>query len=120
MSARNPVTRERTTLEWAQVAVGLRIPEEAFDLERTGLVVRARRPASVVPLRRLLRPFAERDRFAVFLAVDDGARLSINSWLANERTAAPQGAYARVRATPILGYVRSSEPVGTSTRFPGT
>ena len=54
------------------------------------------------------------------LVVDDGARRSISSWLANERTAAPQGAYARVRATPILGYVRSSEPVGTSSRFPGT
>jgi hypothetical protein len=40
MSARNPITRERSTLEWAQVAVGLRIPEEAFDLERLDAVVR--------------------------------------------------------------------------------
>jgi hypothetical protein len=40
MSARNPVTRERSTLEWTQVAVGLRIPEEAFDLERLDAVVR--------------------------------------------------------------------------------
>lgn len=40
MSAKNPITRERSTLEWAQVAVGLRIPEEAFDLERLDAVVR--------------------------------------------------------------------------------
>ena len=105
---------------WAAWAIVAGAIDSVWTRERTGLVVRARRPVSVVPLRRLLRPLAERDRFAVFLAVDDGARRSISSWLANERTAAPQGAYARVRATPILGYVRSSEPVGTSTRFPGT
>jgi hypothetical protein len=40
MSTKNPVTRERTTLEWAQIAVGLRIPEEAFDLERLDAVIR--------------------------------------------------------------------------------
>jgi hypothetical protein len=40
MTTRNPVTRERTTLEWAQIAVGLRIPEEAFDLERIDAVIR--------------------------------------------------------------------------------
>lgn len=40
MSARNPITRERSTLEWAQVAVGLFIPEEAFDLERLDAVIR--------------------------------------------------------------------------------
>jgi hypothetical protein len=40
MSAKNPITRERTTLEWAQIAVGLRIPEEVFDLERLDAVVR--------------------------------------------------------------------------------
>jgi hypothetical protein len=40
MSTKNPVTRERSTLEWAQIAVGLRIPEEAFDLERLDAVVR--------------------------------------------------------------------------------
>jgi hypothetical protein len=40
MSAKNPITRERSTLEWAQVAVGLRIPEEVFDLERLDAVVR--------------------------------------------------------------------------------
>ena len=64
----------------------------------------------------VVRPFAERDRFSTYLAVDDGKRRWITAWLANERSAAPQGAQARVRATPMLGYVRSSEPVGTATR----
>jgi hypothetical protein len=40
MSTRNPVTRERSTLEWAQIAVGLRIPDDAFDLERLDAVIR--------------------------------------------------------------------------------
>jgi hypothetical protein len=40
MRAENPMTRERSTLEWAQVAVGLRIPEEAFDLEYLDAVIR--------------------------------------------------------------------------------
>jgi hypothetical protein len=40
MSAKNPITRERSTLEWAQIAVGVRISEEAFDLERLDVVIR--------------------------------------------------------------------------------
>ncbi len=40
MRTRNPMTRERTTLEWAQIAVGLRIPEQAFDLEYLDAVLR--------------------------------------------------------------------------------
>ena len=40
MRTQNPITRERSTLEWAQVAVGLRIPEETFDLERLDAVIR--------------------------------------------------------------------------------
>ncbi len=40
MQTENPITRERSTLEWAQVAVGLRIPDEAFDLERLDAVIR--------------------------------------------------------------------------------
>lgn len=89
----------------------------AFDLfatiERRGLVVRARRPQRVVPFRWLLGPIARRDRYALFVAVDDGQSDRVGSWLANERTAVPQGARAHVRATPILGYIRSSEPIGT-------
>jgi hypothetical protein len=89
----------------------------AFDLfatvERGGLVVRARRPQRVVPYPRLLGPLARRDRYSLFVAVDDGRSERITAWLATERTAVPQGAHARVRATPALGYVRSSEPIGT-------
>lgn len=90
----------------------------AFDLfstvERQGVVVRARRPQRVVPFPRLLRPFARRDRFALFIAVDDGRSDRLSAWLSNERTAVPQGARARVKATPVLGYVRKSEPIGTT------
>ena len=90
----------------------------AFDLfstvERQGVVVRARRPQRVVPFPRLLRPLARRDRFALFIAVDDGRSDRVNAWLSNERTAVPQGARARVKATPVLGYVRRSEPIGTT------
>ncbi len=90
----------------------------AFDLfstvERQGVVVRARRPQRVVPFPRLLRPLARRDRFALFIAVDDGRSDRVSAWLSNERTAVPQGARARVKATPVLGYVRRSEPIGTT------
>ena len=90
----------------------------SFDLfstvDRQGVVVRARRPQRVVPFPRLLRPFARRDRFALFIAVDDGRSDRVSAWLSNERTAVPQGARARVRATPVLGYVRRSEPIGTT------
>lgn len=90
----------------------------AFDLfstvDRQGVVVRARRPQRVVPFPRLLRPFARRDRFALFIAVDDGRSDRVSAWLSNERTAVPQGARARVKATPVLGYVRRSEPIGTT------
>jgi Predicted membrane protein (DUF2207) C-terminal domain len=90
----------------------------AFDLfstvERQGVVVRARRPQRVVPFPAVLRPLARRDRFALFIAVDDGRSDRVNAWLSNERTAVPQGARARVKATPVLGYVRRSEPIGTT------
>lgn len=89
----------------------------AFDLvasvERRGLVVRARRPQRVVPYPWLLGPLARRDRYSLFVAVDEGRSDRITSALANERTAVPQGARARVRATPLLGYVRAAEPIGT-------
>jgi Predicted membrane protein (DUF2207) C-terminal domain len=90
----------------------------SFDLfstiERQGLVVRARRPQRVVPFPRLLRSLARRDRFALFIAVDDGRSDRVSAWLSNERTAVPQGARARVKATPVLGYVRKSEPIGST------
>lgn len=90
----------------------------AFDLfatiRRQGVVVRARRPQRVVPTVRVLSPLARRDRFSLFIAVDDGHSDRVSAWLANERTAVPQGARARVHATPVLGYVRKSEPIGTT------
>ncbi len=100
---------------WAMIAGAI---DSIATRERVGAIVRARRPAEVVPplLANVVKPFAERDRFSTYLAVDDGRRPLVTAWLANERSAAPQGAQARVRATPLLGYVRSSEPIGTATR----
>src|SRR5262245_63312669 len=40
MRVKNPVTRERSTLEWAQIAVGVALPDEIFDLERLDAVIR--------------------------------------------------------------------------------
>ena len=100
---------------WAIIAGAV---DSVATRERIGAVVRARRPIEVLPplLINVVKPFAERDRFSTYLAVDDGGRAFVTAWLASERTAAPQGSQARVRATPLLGYVRSSEPVGTATR----
>ncbi|MFV0309300.1 MAG: DUF2207 family protein [Desertimonas sp.] len=90
----------------------------AFDLfatvKRQGVVVRARRPARVAPLARVMRSLTHRDRYALFVAVDDGRSDRVQAWMANERTAIPQGARARVHATPLLGYVRTSEPIGAT------
>jgi hypothetical protein len=103
---------------WAIIAGAI---DSIATRERLGAVVRARRPGEVLPplLVSVVKPFAERDRFSTYLAVDDGKRTWVTAWLAGERSAAPQGAQARVRATPLLGYVRSSEPVGTATRSSG-
>lgn len=101
---------------WAVWAVIAGAVDSVATRERIGLVVRTRRPVDVIPVAGIIKPFAERDRFSTYLAVDDGRHATVTAWLANERTAAPQGAQARVRATPLLGYVRSSEPVGTATR----
>lgn len=100
---------------WAMIAGAV---DSIATRERVGAIVRARRPSEVVPplLANVVKPFAERDRFSTYLAVDDGKRPLVTAWLASERSAAPQGAQARVRATPLLGYVRSSEPIGTATR----
>ena len=87
-----------------------------FDLftsiERTGVVVRARRPAEVSPAPRVIRRLFERDRYTVYIAVDDGSHGRIMAWRSTERTAVPQGARAIVRASPVLGHVRRSTPVG--------
>lgn len=106
---------------WGLWAIFAGAVDSVATRERLGSVVRARRPAEVLPpsLAGVVKPFAERDRFSTYLAVDDGKRLRVSAWLAGERSAAPQGTQARVRATPLLGYVRSSEPVGTATRSSG-
>jgi hypothetical protein len=80
-------------------------------VERTGLVLRARRPAEVVALPRFLRRLLERDRFVVYLAVDDGSSGEVVAWRTTERNAVPQGATAVVKATPLLGYVRRAVPI---------
>jgi hypothetical protein len=81
-------------------------------IERTGVVLRARRPAEVTPLPRAVRRLLERDRFTLFVAVDDGASGSVVAWRTTERQAVPQGASAIVKATPVLGYVRKATPIG--------
>lgn len=81
-------------------------------VERTGVVVRARRPVEVSPLPRWLRRRLDRDRYRVFLAVDDGTTDTITAWRATERTAVPQGARATVKASMVLGRIRSASPVG--------
>ena len=81
-------------------------------VERTGVVLRARRPAEVAPLPRFIRKRIERDRYSLFVAVDDGKQNTVHAWRTGERNAIPQGANATVRATPILGYVRRATPVG--------
>ena len=105
-------------LIWAVWVVFAGVVDSVATRERTGVVVRSCRPDDVIPptLARIVRPFADRGGFLTYIAVDDGKHNTITAWLANERTSAPQGAQARVRATPLLGYVRSSEPVGTATR----
>lgn len=80
--------------------------------ERTGVVVRARRPVEVSGLPRRIRRLLDRDRYRVYLAVDDGSTDTIMAWRASERTAVPQGARATVKASAVLGRVRSSTPVG--------
>lgn len=87
--------------------------DSVLSVDRRGLVVRARRPERIVPLAKVLGPLARRDRYALYVAVDDGSSPVVMAWLANERTAVPQGARAHVVASPILGYIRRSEPIGT-------
>lgn len=81
-------------------------------IERTGLVIRARRPGEVTPLPRSLVKRLEGDRYSLYVAVDDGSSDTITAWRAGERTAMPQGVDAEVRATPILGYIRRASPIG--------
>ena len=106
-----------TALCYVPIVVGIFVAiAGASDMfttvERTGVVLRARRPAEVAPLPRFIRKRLERDRYSLFLAIDDGSIDTISAWRTGERNAVPQGANAIVRATPVLGYVRSAKPVG--------
>jgi hypothetical protein len=81
-------------------------------VERTGTVIRARRPAEVTPLPRALAKRIEGDRYSLYVAIDDGSSDTITAWRATERMAMPQGVDVVVKATPILGYVRRASPIG--------
>jgi len=81
-------------------------------VERTGVVIRARRPAEVTPMPRSLAKKMEGDRYSLFVAIDDGSSNTVTAWRASERTAMPQGVDVVVAATPILGHVRRSSPIG--------
>ena len=106
-----------TFVAWVPIGIGLWLAIAGlFDVfgtvERTGVVVRARRPVEVSTLPRWVRRRLDRDRYRVFLAVDDGTSDTIVAWRATERTAVPQGARATVKASMVLGRVRSANPVG--------
>jgi hypothetical protein len=81
-------------------------------VERTGVVVRARRPVEVSPLPHRLRRQIDREHYRIFLAVDDGTSDDVVACRATERTAVPQGARATVKSSIVLGRVRSALPVG--------
>ena len=106
-----------TFLAYVPIVLGLWMAlAGAFDgfnsVERTGSLLRTRRPAEVSPLPRRLQRMLDRDRYRVYLAVDDGSADTITAWKTGERHAIPQGARATVVATPLLGHVRRTSPVG--------
>ena len=106
-----------TFLSYAPIAVGLWLAlagaADAFSgSSRTGLVLRTRRPAEVSPLPRPVRRWLERDRFSLFVAIDDGSSDTVVAWRTNERHAVPQGVTATVQATPMLGHISNAAPVG--------
>ena len=82
------------------------------SVERTGVVIRARRPAEVSPLPRSIVKRIERDRYSLYVAIDDGRSDTVTAWRAGERAAMPQDVDAVVKATPVLGYVRDATPIG--------
>jgi hypothetical protein len=106
-----------TFLAFAPILIGLWMAlAGAYDgyssVERTGAVIRTRRPAEVSPLPRRLQRLLERDRYRVYLAVDDASSDTVVAWKTGERHAVPQGARASVTASPVLGHVRRATPVG--------
>jgi Predicted membrane protein (DUF2207) C-terminal domain len=86
---------------------------DAFNsVERTGVVIRTRRPAEVSPLPRQVMRRLEGDRYSLYVALDDGRSDVITAWRATEKGAMPQDVDAIVRATPVLGYIRKATPIG--------
>ncbi len=72
-------------LLWAAWSILAGAIDSVATRVRIGLVVRTRRPSDVVPYSNILNPFADRDRFSTYLAVDDGRR-GIGRGLAGDRT----------------------------------
>ena len=106
-----------TFLAFAPILIGLWMAlAGAFDgfssVERTGAVIRTRRPSEVSPLPTRLQRALERDRYRVYLAVDDGSSDTVVAWKTGERHAVPQGARATVVASRALGHIRRTSPVG--------
>lgn len=106
-----------TFLAYIPIVVGLWMAlagaaDALHSVERTGIVIRTRRPSEVSPLPRRVRRLIERDQFRAYIAVDDGSSGTVTAWKTNERHAVPQGARATVRATMVLGHVRQAVPVG--------
>ena len=106
-----------TFVAYVPILVGLWMAlAGAYDgftsIERTGAVIRTRRPSEVSPLPRRVQRVLERDRYRVYLAVDDGSSDDVVAWKTGERHAVPQGARATVVATPALGHIRRTSPVG--------
>lgn len=104
-------------LSWLPIALGLWMAfagaaDALGSVERTGVIVRARRPVEVSPLPRPVLRRLERDRYSLYIAVDDGSSDDVVAWRTNERNAVPQGANATVKASMLLGHVRRATPVG--------
>jgi hypothetical protein len=86
---------------------------DAFNtVERTGVVIRTRRPAEVSPLPRQVMRRLEGDRYNLFVALDDGRSDVITAWRTSEKGAMPQDVDAVVKATPLLGHIRKATPIG--------
>ncbi len=106
-----------TALTIVPIVVGLWIAfagaADAFNsVERTGVVIRTRRPAEVSPLPRSVMRRIEGDRYSIYVALDDGRSDVITAWRTTEKGAMPQDVDAVVKATPLLGHIRKATPIG--------
>jgi hypothetical protein len=67
------------------------------SVQRTGAVIRTRRPSEVSPLPRRLQRLLERDRYRVYMAVDDASSDTVVAWKTANDT---QSHRERVRRSP--------------------